>query len=314
MKVALPGNEGALYNEYRVATALSPHPNILRPYGAAKDDSVQRATHLAFPMCVGGDLHAFINTFTEAQPVPLAQGLSLLNQVMAGLLHVHRHGLVHRDIKPENIFLSDAACTLAVIGDMGLAAQSGEMMHSLTGTIGYAPPESCVLAMDAAEARVGAPSLPSFDVWSICILAVELLTGKGVRAIITMLQHRQLEDILSERLDSELANAICRGLTVSATDRITLPELHALTCQALSLTQARTSARPPANSNEDVAPWSLRAAWQPQPAADVLQVPRQFLRHTSSTLESTGATPPASLLLEILAARTSGVTSRHGPS
>jgi len=30
---------------------------------------------------------------------------SMLNDVVSGLNHLHRHGLVHRDIKPSNLLL-----------------------------------------------------------------------------------------------------------------------------------------------------------------------------------------------------------------
>lgn len=233
VKVAMPGNEGALFNEFRIASSISPHPNVLRPYGVAKDDLLQQATHLAYPMCWGGDLHTLLSQFSEAQPMPRQLALSLLYQLLLGVLHIHDHGFVHRDLKPENIFLADSACTVAMLADMGLSARAGTLMYQLTGTLGYAPPEACLFGMSPVAAVTGVPSLPSFDTWSIGTIAAQLLTGCSVPAVIMMLQQNQLRDLLLEQVDEDLATGICRSLTVAAADRIALPTLRDLTLRAL---------------------------------------------------------------------------------
>ncbi|PWA02729.1 hypothetical protein BB558_001109 [Smittium angustum] len=46
----------------------------------------------------------------------------LFRQMLEGLAHIHKSGMIHRDLKPTNIFLS--SCGEAEIGDFGLATSS----------------------------------------------------------------------------------------------------------------------------------------------------------------------------------------------
>ena len=47
------------------------------------------------------------------------ENLRILTQIIAGLQHVHKHGLLHRDLKPDNIFISKDG--ILKIGDFGLS-------------------------------------------------------------------------------------------------------------------------------------------------------------------------------------------------
>ena len=38
--------------------------------------------------------------------VPLAQAVTILQGILAGLAAAHAQGIVHRDLKPENVFLA----------------------------------------------------------------------------------------------------------------------------------------------------------------------------------------------------------------
>lgn len=78
-----------------------------------------------------------MSAFYDAQPMFLTHPLALLkifNQVMTGLQQDRRNAFIYRDIKPTNIYLADWAHTVAVMGDLGLAPQSEEMMHTPTCT------------------------------------------------------------------------------------------------------------------------------------------------------------------------------------
>jgi serine/threonine-protein kinase len=81
----------------------------------------------------------------------------------------HRAGLVHRDIKPENVLISDDGDVK--IADFGLVRAMAEAKITSTsvilGTAAYLSPEQ-VSTGDAS---------PCSDVYSVGILAYELLTG-----------------------------------------------------------------------------------------------------------------------------------------
>jgi serine/threonine protein kinase len=92
-----------------------------------------------------------------------------------GLAGVHAAGGLHRDIKPENMLLARAANLpgwRVKLADFGLAgfphAVTGTMTLGAFGTQGYIAP----------ELFGGAEFHPSADVYSLGIVAVELLVGR----------------------------------------------------------------------------------------------------------------------------------------
>jgi serine/threonine protein kinase len=100
-----------------------------------------------------------------------AQALALLAQAAEALAQLHRQGLVHRDVKPAN-FLLRADGTL-VLADYGLVVVAGATDReanagALFGTPRYVAPEQLQ----------GAPALPAADVYSLGVLAHEMLCGR----------------------------------------------------------------------------------------------------------------------------------------
>ncbi|MEM8883151.1 MAG: protein kinase, partial [Planctomycetota bacterium] len=92
----------------------------------------------------------------------------ILRGVLAGLGAAHAQGLLHRDIKPANVLVSQSG--EAKLSDFGLArsiADDEEFFDDLHGTPLYMAPE--VLVGDSA-------SLQS-DLWSIGVVAYQMLTG-----------------------------------------------------------------------------------------------------------------------------------------
>ncbi len=102
----------------------------------------------------------------------MAQTVSLLKQVAAGLAVAHLTGVVHRDIKPHNLFLSelDARFTWKLL-DFGVSkiAGSGGTLTAghVVGTPGYMSPE---------QARGEDVDLRT-DVYALATIAYRCLTG-----------------------------------------------------------------------------------------------------------------------------------------
>lgn len=90
-------------------------------------------------------------------------------QIVEGLAHAHRHGIIHRDIKSDNVMLSSEDSLK--ITDFGLAKLEGVPKITKTGmtpgTISYIAPE--LLRGQRADFRS--------DIFSFGVVLYELLTG-----------------------------------------------------------------------------------------------------------------------------------------
>lgn len=85
------------------------------------------------------------------------------------LAHLHSRGLVHRDIKPANLMLSGLRRSPVRIIDFGIAAAAGSAPEPgiSSGTVHYMSPEQAS----------GGVAEPSWDVYAMGLVLLELLTG-----------------------------------------------------------------------------------------------------------------------------------------
>jgi len=88
----------------------------------------------------------------------------------------HAHGLLHRDLKPENVFLAAGASGESVkVLDFGVARPIES-----TGLTGDATAEGALigtLRYMAPEQIAGGEPSPSWDLWSLAVMACEMVTG-----------------------------------------------------------------------------------------------------------------------------------------
>lgn len=119
------------------------HPNVIRYFCTERD---RLFTYIAIELCAA-TLQQYVenpSAFPDLSPI------SLLEQTMCGLSHLHSLNIVHRDLKPRNILLSGpsaAGRVRALISDFGLCKkiQDGRCSFSLRsgipGTEGWIAPE-----------------------------------------------------------------------------------------------------------------------------------------------------------------------------
>ena len=143
------------------------HPHIIPLYDFWRDPE---GAYLVMRYVRGGSLRQLLG----GTPPDLALVLTVLEQISAALDAAHRHQVIHRDVKPDNILLDEDGN--AYLSDFGIAqilkaenAASGQAEgEALTGSLGYLSPE---------QAR-GDPLTPRSDLYSLAVIAFELLAGK----------------------------------------------------------------------------------------------------------------------------------------
>lgn len=168
LKAQHPGahdSRTALEREAHAMARLSGHPNIVTIYDVGTEGG---EVYLIGQLMEGGDL-ATILSQRPGRRLGVAEALRVAEDVLRGLEHAHRRGVIHRDIKPANLFLD--ADGNALIGDFGLAR--AESLPPITedgvvvGTFAYMAP----------ELAFGAAATPSSDIYSVGVTFYELLTG-----------------------------------------------------------------------------------------------------------------------------------------
>lgn len=151
------------FNEAQTAGLLK-HPNITAIYDAGVDRDYY---YIVMEYVHGGatlDRHTAVDEL-----LPLSNVTSILYQSAMALDYAHKRGVIHRDVKPRNILLTEDG--EAKISDFGVAAATGAgvvQSPEHAGSPLYMSPEQ-VKREDA---------VPQSDLFSLGVVAYELLTGK----------------------------------------------------------------------------------------------------------------------------------------
>jgi beta-lactam-binding protein with PASTA domain/tRNA A-37 threonylcarbamoyl transferase component Bud32 len=149
--------------EARAAATLN-HPNIVAVYDWGAVDGIY---YMVMEYVHGRSVRELLNAGGRLAP---AQAAEILRQTLAALEHAHARGIVHRDLKPENILITTDG--VVKLTDLGLARAFADAKNTragaVTGTVQYLAPE---------QIR-GEPADPRSDLYSLGIVAYELLTGE----------------------------------------------------------------------------------------------------------------------------------------
>lgn len=148
---------------------LLDHPNIVKLYEVFEDFVY---INLVMELCTGGELFQRI---VEEECFSERQAAAIMQQVMGGLLYMHRKCVAHRDIKPENFLLQVPGkrwcpveqCVIKII-DFGVASkfEEGKPMTTKIGTPFYVAPQ----VLDGLYTN-------QCDLWSCGVIMYILLCG-----------------------------------------------------------------------------------------------------------------------------------------
>ncbi len=158
-----PGFVDRFRREARAAAGLS-HPNIVAVYDWGAVDGVY---FMVMEHARGMSVREILNEQGFLAP---AQVADVLLQALAALDHAHRRGFVHRDVKPENLLVTREG--VVKVADFGLARAYADSRVTQVGTV------SGTVQYLAPEQLQGEPADPRTDLYSLGIVAFELLTGR----------------------------------------------------------------------------------------------------------------------------------------
>jgi hypothetical protein len=198
LKVLIPeftANEDAVERFRREAQAAGRvrHPNVVdvTDFGFATTGDDRRA-YLVMEHLRGQTLRAHLDA---SGPLAVDAAIEMLRQVCAGVAEAHALGILHRDLKPENIHLEpgERGRYRVKVLDFGIAKLLGSSPAPDAGAVAASGPppaldEESALTRDGAamgtprymapEQWTGAPVDVRTDVYSLGVLAYEMLTGE----------------------------------------------------------------------------------------------------------------------------------------
>jgi hypothetical protein len=197
------------------ATAILGHPAIVRVFDHG-------ATALGEPFLVmelveGETLSALLAREGKLEP---RFAVKLLLPLLDGLRCAHERGIIHRDIKPENVLISrdPLGRQMPKLLDFGIAKLDYQPSVNRLTQVGdvLGSPEF----MSPEQAR-GAPDIDArTDVWAVCVVLYELVTGelpfkiKNYNALMQAILHEQPTPTFERGAgDSHLWRVISKGLS-----------------------------------------------------------------------------------------------------
>jgi hypothetical protein len=138
------------------------HERCVRAYDFAGDDG---HVYIAYEYVRGKTLREAIRRGELGD----AAAVEAAAQVLDGLAHAHRRGIIHRDVKPSNVLLEESDEVAVRVLDFGLAqfddADTLTAVGDVPGTLAYISPERLG----------GADATAASDIWAVGVMLWESL-------------------------------------------------------------------------------------------------------------------------------------------
>ncbi len=159
-----------LLNEARAAAKIE-HPAIVRVFDFGETEHAD--PFIVMELLSGRSL---CDTLAEQTRIATSVAGQILLPVIEGLSHAHQCGVVHRDLKPSNIFLAREGRRLQPkvvdfgIAKVGCVGEPPKLTRdgTILGSPWYMAPEQA-RGLEDVDLRA--------DVWTICVVLYEAVTG-----------------------------------------------------------------------------------------------------------------------------------------
>jgi serine/threonine-protein kinase len=217
------------FNREAQTLARLKHPSIVTVF--ATGSLADGGPYLVMELVSGVDLRRELAAEGTLDP---ARASRILCAVCDAMESSHRDGILHGDLKPENIMLPDDAedGVEAKVLDFGVAQAIGSERAQPFGqgrveALAVASADQPIVgtpAYMAPEQLRGQPSTPRTDVFSLGVIAYEMLTGElpfgsGSAAEVALAQERGKPAGHLQALPSALARAVTAALAIDADRR-----------------------------------------------------------------------------------------------
>ena len=233
--VKIPKAQGKRNEELAEGSPLvgqSPHPNVVDVYWMGRVPPEREWYVIEMEYFPSVTLSQKLDRGNEGFVTSYRNLLSVFEQVLAGVGHLHAVGMSHGDIKPQNVLVSADVAKLTDFGASVLPEDMYARTRENGGTILYSAPEvvGSMLVPREPEARVLS------DIYSLGVMLYHLVTARlphdtlsQVARHVPFARARETNSSVSTELDG----FIDRCLQLAPADRWrTIHDMHAAFLQA----------------------------------------------------------------------------------
>ncbi len=215
IKIMRPATEDEIvfakrfHDEARHTAGLS-HLNIATLFDYGDHDGL---AFIVMELVRGEPLSAWLR---QGGPMEPAMARSVIGQAALALGVAHEAGVVHRDVKPANILLTSEG--LVKLTDFGIARAIDGTVRTRTGEILGTP------YYLSPEQALGEPATGASDIYSLGVVAHELLTGRrpfdrGTPVATALAQVNDSPPPLPDDIPADLIAVVEACLAKDAADR-----------------------------------------------------------------------------------------------
>lgn len=184
----------ALVHEVQMMRQVGDQKNVVQLIDTFVDNS---AAYMVIEMCFGIDVFDWVDSLEGQQP-PEDQVKHMLYDMVQGVHHCHKQGVLHQDVKLENfVFHSSDGSTRVKLIDFGLSEATDQLSSKIAGTHGYYAP----------EVEQGKKSIAG-DVWSLGTTFFVMLSG-GYIPRFTTKHDLTNSSLLALKVHSKEASDLC---------------------------------------------------------------------------------------------------------